>query len=67
MVRNTYHNLVHQLSETLDSWWRMDKYVADAEKDDELELVEFWKEYKSTLEKQIRMLKEKLKDESSGE
>ncbi len=60
MIQNTYHNLVHQLSETLDSWWRMDTYIDDAEKDDEPEVVELWKEYKSVLEKQIRMLREML-------
>lgn len=66
MIRNTYHNIVHQLSETLDSWWRMDKYIDDAEKDDEFEVAEFWKEYKSTLERQVRNLKEKLEKEVSG-
>ncbi len=64
MIRNTYHNLIHQFSETLDSWWRMDKYIDDAEKDGESEIADFWKEYKATLERQIRMIRERLEKEA---
>ncbi len=60
MIKNCQHNLIHQLSETMDSLWRMNQYQEDAKKENCSEGVEFWKNYKDTLEKQILMLKEQL-------
>ena len=33
MMKNCQHNLIHQLSETMDSLWRMDQYRDDAQKE----------------------------------
>jgi len=61
MIKNSYHNLVQQFSETLDSHWRMDRYIADAEEDNEPEIANLWREFKPTLENQIEILKKKIK------
>ena len=53
MTQNSYHNLVQQLSEALDSYWRMDQYIKDAEEDNEPEKSNLRKDYKPTLKKQI--------------
>ncbi len=60
MMKNCQHNLIHQLSETADSSWRMDQYIKDAEAESCSWGIEFWKEYKESLEKQVMMLKEQL-------
>ncbi len=60
MMKNWQHNILHQLSETMDSLWRMDQYIKDAEGEGKTDEVEFWKEFKGTLEDQLRMLKERL-------
>jgi len=44
----------------MDSLWRMDQYIKDAEGEGKTDEVEFWKEFKGTLENQLRMLKERL-------
>lgn len=67
MVKNCQHNLIHQLSETMDSLWRMKQYEDDAEEENCSEGVEFWKKYKGTLEKQVVMLKEQLEKVISKE
>gem|GEM_PF-694030 len=67
MVKNSQHNLIHQLSETMDSIWRMKLYQEDAQKDNRPEEVEFWKKFKETLEKQVAMLKEQLEKVISKE
>lgn len=63
MISNTEHNIVHQLSETIDSFWRMDTYIEDARKDQMPQLAKFWEGYKATLEKQVAMLQEQLKEQ----
>lgn len=59
-MKNSCHNLIHQLSETLDSLWRMDVYIEDAQKENLAEEEQFWTEYKKSLEKQEKMLKEQI-------
>ena len=59
-MKNCQHNIIHQLSETLDSLWRMDIYIKDAHSENHPELEEFWGSYKETLERQVEMLKEQL-------
>jgi len=61
MIKNYQHNIIHQLSETLDSLWRMDQYLEDARKEGYQEGIDFWNEYRESLEKQIEILKEELK------
>ena len=60
MMKNCQHNLIHQFSETMDSLWRMDQYIKDAEAESCSWGVEFWKKYKESLEKQMVALKEQL-------
>ena len=60
MIKNCHHNLIHQLSETMDSLWRMDTYIKDAQEENCQEGVEFWQEFKKTLENQLEMLKKQL-------
>ena len=62
MIKNCYHNLIHQLSETMDSLWRMDTYIEDARNDGCQEDIEFWQRFKETLEEQVEMLKEKIEE-----
>lgn len=59
-MKNSCHNLIHQLSETLDSLWRMDVYIKDAQKENLPEEEQFWTEYKKSLEKQEKMLKKQI-------
>ena len=60
MMKNCQHNLIHQFSETMDSLWRMNQYIKDAEAESCSWGVEFWKKYKESLEKQMVALKEQL-------
>ena len=61
-MQNCYHNVIHQLSETLDSLWRMDTYINDARQEENDKEVKFWEEYKKTLEEQIATLKIHLEE-----
>ena len=60
MVKNCHHNVIHQLSETLDSLWRMEMYIKDAQNENCQDGVIFWQNYKKTLENQVEMLKKQL-------
>ncbi|MCD6471334.1 hypothetical protein J7K86_02290 [bacterium] len=60
MMKNCQHNLIHQLSETMDSLWRMDQYVKDAEMENCQGGADFWRNFKKTLEEQVKLLKEQL-------
>jgi len=62
MIKNCQHNLIHQLSETMDSLWRMDNYIEDAKESDCSKGVNFWENYKKTLENQISLLKDQLEE-----
>lgn len=55
------HDLVHELSRRLDSLWRYDQYIANA--DFRHQLVEFWKVMKQQEQENIRRLKELIKQE----
>lgn len=50
------HDLVHELSKSLDSLWRYDQYVANAE--GKKEIQEFWREQKEQQSQTIDRLKE---------
>ena len=62
MIKNCQHNLIHQLSETMDSLWRMDNYIEDAKENDCSKGISFWENYKKTLENQISLLKNQLEE-----
>ena len=60
MLKDTYHDIVHQLSETMDSLWRMEEYIMNAQKENKPELAEFWKKFQTLLTEQAKILKEEL-------
>ena len=55
------HDLIHELSRRLDSLWRFDQYIANAEWRDELK--QFWCELKRQEEQNVRRLKELIEQE----
>lgn len=55
------HDLVHELSRRLDSIWRYDQYIANA--DFRQQLVDFWEGIKAQEKENIRRLKELIKQE----
>ena len=55
------HDLVHELSRRLDSIWRYDQYIANAEWRDNLR--NFWSDMKAQEQENIKRLKELLADE----
>lgn len=52
------HDLVHELSRRLDSLWRYDQYIANAEWRDNLK--QFWIDAKNQEQESIERLKELL-------
>lgn len=50
------HDLVHELSRRLDSLWRYDQYIANADGRDELQ--QFWRDIKENEQSNIARLKE---------
>lgn len=54
-ARNHDHDLVHELSKRLDAVWRFDQYIANAEKDEQLQA--FWHELKDQEQDNVRRLK----------
>lgn len=50
------HDLVHELSRRLDSLWRYDQYIANAEWREELK--QFWRDAKAQEQQAICRLKE---------
>ena len=54
-------DLVHELSKRLDSLWRCDQYIANAE--GKQQLIEFWQEVKQQEQVNIRRLKQLLAEE----
>ena len=54
--RDHDHDLVHELSRRLDSLWRYDQYMANAEWRDELR--QFWQDAKAQEKQAIQRLKE---------
>jgi hypothetical protein len=54
-------DLVHELSKRLDSLWRCDQYIANAE--GKQQLIEFWQEVKQQEQGNIRRLKQLIAEE----
>ena len=63
-MENHDHDLIHELSRRLDSLWRYDQYVANA--NGRAELVEFWRTTKSQEQKAIQQLKKHIADHVKG-
>lgn len=55
------HDLVHELSKRLDSLWRYDQYIANAEQHDGIR--SFWEDVKTQEQENIRRLKELIAQE----
>lgn len=62
---NHDHDLVHELSRRLDSMWRYDQYIANADWRDKIR--QFWEEVKIQEEQNIRRLKELIREEIQNE
>lgn len=54
-------DLVHELSKRLDSLWRCDQYIANA--DFRQQLVDFWQDIKQQELENVRRLKELIAEE----
>jgi hypothetical protein len=50
------HDMIHELSKRLDSVWRMDQYIANAEGD--INLQNFWRDLKRQEQRNVERLKE---------
>jgi hypothetical protein len=55
------HDLVHELSRRLDSLWRCDQYIANANWRDDLR--QFWEQFKAQEQRNVDRLKELICDE----
>jgi hypothetical protein len=56
-------DLINELSRRLDTLWRCDQYIANAEGHDEL--IEFWRSVKKQEQKDIDRMRELVRDEIS--
>jgi hypothetical protein len=54
-------DLVHELSKRLDSLWRCDQYIANA--NDRPQLVDFWQDIKQQEQVNVRRLKQLIAEE----
>jgi len=60
-MNNYNHNLIHQLSESLDSAWRCARYyIRDAEEAGCGTCIELWKEFEMELNKLIDKIKAEM-------
>jgi hypothetical protein len=55
------HDLVHELSRRLDSVWRYDQYIANAEQRENIK--QLWVDMKKHEQENIKRIKQLLKDE----
>ncbi len=62
MIKNCNHDLIHQLSESMDSLWRFDEYLKNAQENGCGRCVELWKKMKELSQEQIKLLKQYLED-----
>ena len=58
MLKNHNHDLVHQLSETSDSIWRMEDYLKNAEGCEYCKSA--WNKMKEDFENHVGLLKEEI-------
>ena len=58
MLKDYNHDLIHQLSETSDSVWRVEDYIKNAEGCDVCR--EIWEEIKGDYEKHVEMLRAEI-------
>ncbi len=60
-MKNSNHDLVQELSEKLDSVWRYDDYIKNAEADGCSHCVDIWKQLKEEDEKLVAILRDEIK------
>jgi len=60
-IANHDHDLIHELSKRLDSIWRYDQYIANAEGKEQVR--EFWQQVKEQDQRIVEQLKKLVKDE----
>lgn len=64
-ARNHDHDMIHELSKRLDSLWRMDQYIANAEGIDSLQ--SFWRELKDQEQHNVERLKQLVKEHCAND
>jgi hypothetical protein len=60
-AENHDHDIVHELSKRLDTVWRLDQYIANAEGNSSLE--NFWTKLKQQEQENVKQLKKFVKEE----
>lgn len=59
-MKNYIHDLVHQLSEKLDSLWRYDEYIRNAKRDKCVSCVKVWQYMKGSDKECIKVLEKEI-------
>jgi hypothetical protein len=59
-MEDANHDLIHQLSEKLDSQWRYDDYIKNAAEYGCEDCIELWQALKENEAEQIELLKQEL-------
>lgn len=62
MMKNCNHDLIQQLSECMDSLWRYDEYIKNAQEKGCGKCVELWQKMKELTKEQIKLLKQYLEE-----
>lgn len=60
MLENYNHDLIHQLSETLDSLWRYEEYMKNAQQCQHCQ--EVWRRCRELSEEMVEILTEEIKN-----
>ena len=55
-AENHDHDMIHELSKRLDALWRYDQYIANSQKDTELQA--FWCDLKEQEQENVKRLKQ---------
>ena len=61
-ISNHDHDLIHDLSLRLDSIWRYDQYIANAEQENATAVKELWQDVKAQDLKMIERFKELIRE-----
>jgi hypothetical protein len=59
-VTNVNHDLIQTMSEKLDSMWRYDKYIEDAEKDNCAECASLFSQMKEDDQRHVELLRAEI-------
>lgn len=61
-IRNHDHDVIHELSVRLDSVWRYDQYIANADREQAPQVKELWEDLKTQDMKVIERLKDLIRE-----